>query len=151
MTSELIACELVTALSTKFGTSSDFACMRHASVNNVAIHFFTLIYPSLIDVPCFSHTLNLVGEHFKVSTVSEFVSSWMSARSAKAKLVWKDIVGSSAFILPYQMVLSAGSVTPCNGMLWNVEPFLDNIDTAPATTAKLHDIEKVSGRACRSD
>ena len=59
MTGEEIARELITALSTKFGISSDLllACMRdRTSVNNVAVHFLSMMYPSLIDVPCFSHT-----------------------------------------------------------------------------------------------
>ena len=55
MTGGEIARELITALSTKFGISSDLllACMRdRASVNNVAVRFLTMMYPSLIDVPC---------------------------------------------------------------------------------------------------
>jgi len=114
-----------------------------ASVNNVAVRFLQMMYPSLIDVPCFSHTLNLVGEHFKVPTVSEFVSSWVSlfAHSAKAKLVWKDRVGST--VLSYSPTRwwsqweVLHQVMVCFG---DVEPFLDNIDAAPATTAKLRKI-----------
>ena len=146
MTGEEIARELITALSTKFGISSDLllACMRdRASVNNVAVRFLSMMYPSLIDVPCFSHTLNLVGEHFKVPTVSEFVSSWVSlfAHSAKAKLVWKDRVGSAVLSYSHTRWWSQWEVLHqvmvCFG---DVEPFLDDIDTAPATTAKLRKI-----------
>ena len=101
------------------------------------------MYPSLIGVPCFSHALKLVGEHFKVPTVYEFVSSWVSlfAHSAKAKLVWKARVGSA--VLSYSptrwwsqwKVLH--QVMVCFG---DVEPFLDDINTAPATTAKLRKV-----------
>ena len=76
MTGEEIAHELITAFSAKFGISSDLACMRdRASVINVAVHFFNDV--PVTDVPWFL-TLNLVGEHFKVPTVSEFVSSCVS-------------------------------------------------------------------------
>ena len=37
-----------------------------ASVNSVAMATLKLLYPSLLDVGCFSHTLDRVGEHFKV-------------------------------------------------------------------------------------
>ena len=51
----------------------------------------------IVDIGCFSHTLNLAGEHFKVPTLSEFVSWWMSlfSHSPKAQLLWKEQVGVS--------------------------------------------------------
>ena len=55
------------------------AAMRdRVSVNNVALRTLKVVYPYVVDVGCFSHTINLAGEHFKVPTLSEFVSSWVA-------------------------------------------------------------------------
>ena len=43
-----------------------------ASTNEVAMRTVMVLYPRLLDVGCFSHTLNLVGEHFHTTTLSEF-------------------------------------------------------------------------------
>ena len=38
-----------------------------ASVNDAAMRIVKVIYPNLLDVGCFSHTLDLVGEHFHIA------------------------------------------------------------------------------------
>ena len=146
MSGNEIARELISTLSTNYSICSNcvLAAIRdRASVNNVAIRVLQVVYPSLIDVGCFSHTINLAGEHFNVPTLSEFTTSWVSlfVHSAKARLAWKDQVGIaicshcptrwwSQWEVMQQLMVSFG----------DVEPFLNSArsdDIAPATVAKL--------------
>ena len=94
-----IARELISTFSTKYGIGSSclLAAMRdRASINNVAVQILQVVYPSLIDVGCFSHAINLAGEHFKVPALSDFTALWVSlfVPSGKARLAWKDQVGT---------------------------------------------------------
>ena len=51
----------------------------------------------MLDVRCFSHTIDHVGEHFNTPTLSAFVSSWVSlfGHTPKARLLWKQQTGRS--------------------------------------------------------
>ena len=65
MTGEKIAQQIIVIVSTEFGISSNLivAAMRgRASVNDVAMRTIKVVYNELLDVGCFSHTLNHVGE-----------------------------------------------------------------------------------------
>ena len=67
MTGEELARELITVLSINYSVSptSLLAAMRdRASVNNVALRTLKVVYSLVVDVGCFSHTINLAGEHF---------------------------------------------------------------------------------------
>ena len=69
LTGEEVARQLISTLSTNYGISSDMllAAMRdRASANYVAIGTLSIVYPKLLDVGCFSHTLDHLGE--KLST-----------------------------------------------------------------------------------
>ena len=48
-----------------------------------------------MNVVCFSHTLDNVGNHLVIPTLVEFGSLWirMFRHSCKAKLLWKDLTG----------------------------------------------------------
>ncbi len=50
---------------------------------------------SLIDIGCFSHTLDLCGDKIKAPNLFEFMLSWLSlfSDSPKAKIVFKELVG----------------------------------------------------------
>ena len=63
-----------------------------ASVNNVAICTLKILYPHLLDIGCFSHTLDLVGDHFKLPQLTKFLNSWLSLFS-KTKFLWKEQTG----------------------------------------------------------
>ena len=41
-----------------------------ASVNGLAMEVVKVIYPHIMDVHCFSHTLDLVGDKFQICTTS---------------------------------------------------------------------------------
>ena len=74
---EEVAQELINVLSTTLGITSHYvvATMRdRASVNNVAIRTLKILYPNLLDIGCFSHTLDLVGDHFKLPQLTEFLN-----------------------------------------------------------------------------
>jgi len=73
--------EVARVLSTSLGITSHYVVttMRdRASVNNVAIRTMKIIYQISLDVGCFSHTLDLVGDHFKFPNLAEFVSTWLA-------------------------------------------------------------------------
>ena len=94
MTGEKVACELVNVLSNKLGIGSNYlvAAMRdRASVNKVALRTLSVIYPCLLDVGCFAHTLDLVGEKFSTPVLSEFISLRINlfSHSPKCQLIWK--------------------------------------------------------------
>ena len=100
MTGEEIARELISVLSTSYSIGSNqlLAGMRdRASVNNVAMRTMKILYPHMLDVGCFSHTIDHVGEHFKTPVLSSFVSSWVKifSHSPKARLLWKQQTGRS--------------------------------------------------------
>lgn len=59
-------------------TSLLAAMHDHASVNNVAIRTLKDVYHALIDIGCFSHTLDLVGSKFVVPHLNNFMSAWVN-------------------------------------------------------------------------
>jgi len=69
--------ELIRILGAQYDiTSSEIeAVMRdYASVNNVAKRTLNFFYPVVLDVSCFSHTLNLVGDHYKLPNLLDFLN-----------------------------------------------------------------------------
>ena len=68
-----------------------------ASVNNVALRVFKVIYPNIMDVRCFSHTLDIVGNKFKTPLLATFSSYWISlfSYSPRTKMLWKDYTGQA--------------------------------------------------------
>ena len=141
---EEVAWELINILSTTLGITSHYviATMRdRASVNNVAIRTLKILYPHLLDIGCFSHTLNLVGDHFKLPQLTEFLNSWLSlfSHSTKTKFLWKEQTGRamatysqtrwwSKWEVMQQLLVQFG----------DIKPFLvKNSDIGPSTRPKL--------------
>ena len=78
MTGEEIAQHIIVILSTKFGISSNLivAAMRdRASVNDVEMRTIKVVYNEQLDVGCFSHTLNHVGEQMNTHP---FCNAWIA-------------------------------------------------------------------------
>lgn len=99
MAGEEVARELLTVLSTELGipASRVIAAMRgRASVNTVAMRNVAITYPSLMDIGCLSHTLDLVGGHFELSTLGKFMKHWeaLFKHSPKSRLQWHEQTGS---------------------------------------------------------
>lgn len=98
MTGEEIARELIRIISANYDIDSNqlIAAMRdRAAVNGVAVRTVAVVYPKALDIGCFSHTIDRVGEHFKTPILSEFSTSWIMlfSHSPKAKLLWKEQTG----------------------------------------------------------
>ena len=76
LSGEELATELLTALSTELGIGGGqplVAMHDRASVNGVATCTLTIMYPTVMDIGCFSHTLDLVGTKFNFPTVDKFM------------------------------------------------------------------------------
>ena len=78
--------------------NSLFAAMRDGgSANQAALDKIAFIIPKMLNVVCFSHTLDNVGNHLVIPTLVEFGSLWirMFHHSCKAKLLWKVLTGQT--------------------------------------------------------
>ncbi len=100
LTGEEIARELLTVLSVTYGIHPNnlLAAMRdRASTNNVAMRTLCIIYPNVVDIGCFSHTIDHVGSKFKTPVLTDFTSWWISlfSHSPKCRLLWKTRTGRS--------------------------------------------------------
>ena len=101
ITGEEVARQLITAVSTELSIASNLviAAMRdRASVNDVAMRTMSVIYNQMMDVGCFSHTLDHVGEKLKTAILDEFTKGWISlfSHSPKSRLAWRTETGLSA-------------------------------------------------------
>ena len=95
MTGEEIARELINTLSAEYGISSShiLGCMHdRVGCNGVAMRTLKIVFPALVDVGCFSHTLDLVGDKFCTPVLSSFIIWWISlfSHSSKSVLLWKE-------------------------------------------------------------
>ena len=54
-----------------------------------------IVFPALVDVRCFSHTLDLVEDKFCTPVLSSFIIRWLSlfSHSPKSVLLWKERTG----------------------------------------------------------
>ena len=76
LTGEEVACQIIISLTSELGIESDLliaAIHDRASVNNVAICALSIVFPKILDIGCFSHTLDHVGEHMKIPVLEEFL------------------------------------------------------------------------------
>ena len=64
-----------------------------ASINQAALDRMAFIFPKMLNVVCFSHTLENVGNHLVIPKLVGFGSLWirMFRHGCKAKLLWKDV------------------------------------------------------------
>ena len=100
MNGEELAHQLLSTLSVDFSIppSSLLAAARdRASVNNVAIRHLKILYPNLVDIGCFSHTLDHVGEKMATPNLEKFMKSWVSlfVHSARSRNAFKATMDSS--------------------------------------------------------
>ena len=147
MTGEELARQLISTLSATYGVQSNtiLATMRDgASVNNVALCVFKVIHPNIMDVRCFSHTLDIVGNKFKTPLLATFSSYWISlfSHSPRTKMLWKDYTGQamasysktrwwSKWEIFHQLMVQFG----------DLEPFLSaHPEIGPTLRSKLLDI-----------
>ena len=100
MNGEELAHQLLSTLSVDFSIppGSLLAAARdYASVNNVAIRHLKILYPNLVDICCFSHTLDHVGKKMATCTphLEKFMKSLVSlfAHSTHSRIAFKAITG----------------------------------------------------------
>ena len=101
LTGEEVAHQIVSTISTELGipTSCVIATARdRALVNNVAMRTVGTVYGGLIDIGCFFHTLDHVGEHVNTPNLDAFFKAWVSlfSHSPKARLLWRTQTGLSS-------------------------------------------------------
>ena len=81
-----------------FGPSMLLAAIRDgASVNGAALRQLSFFYPEMMDIVCFSHTIDNVGNHFQFRVLDSFTRYWVSlfSRGHTARLLWKEKTGVS--------------------------------------------------------
>ena len=86
------------AVNNSFKPDMILAAMRDgASVNGNAIKQLLFFYPKIMDITCFSHTINNVGSKFVFKVLDVFFHHWVNlfAHSYNAKLLWKQKTGKS--------------------------------------------------------
>ena len=100
MMGEELARENVHTVSTKYGLTGNrlVATMRdRVSANGVAMRTIKVLFPNILYVGCYSHTLNQVCEHFNVPHLEEFTCLWISlfSHSPRTRLEWKTETGKT--------------------------------------------------------
>ena len=88
MNGEELAHQLLSTLSVDFSVppSSLLAAARDcATVNNVAMRHLKILFPNLVDIGCFSHTLDHVGEKMATPNLEKSMKSWVSLFTHSAR------------------------------------------------------------------
>ena len=139
MTGEEVARELISVLSRMYGVKSEvlLAAMRdRASVNNLALQTVKVVYPNVVDIGCFSHTLDHVGKKFATPVLNDFLHLWISlfSHSPKARMLWRSQVGRSMISYSSTRWWSRWEVGKMLMLFFgDIEPFLlQNGDIGPA-------------------
>ena len=152
---EEIARELINVLSVTYGVDSKYilgAMRDRASVNNVAMQTLKIIYPSIVDIGCFSHTIDHVGEQFKTPILADFMNSWLTlfSHSPNTRFLWKAQTGRSMATYSSTQWWSKWEVVKqLLEYFGDIKPFLDrNEDIGPATRPKLLSIMNDSQKLC---
>ena len=98
LTGEQVERELLSVLSTEYGVvSSNLLAAMHdrASVNSVAVRTLKVLYPNVLEISCFSHTIDHVGDNFDTPVLYDFGTTWVSlfSHSPKVRLLWRSRTG----------------------------------------------------------
>ena len=146
-----LAREILTILSTQLGVSSGklLACMRDgASVNEKAMNTLSIMYPHVMNIVCFSHSLDLVGTKFVTPKLDKFMKHWFGIfqHSSRAKLLWQELTGRS---LKSFSATRWWSKWECQQQImtqWgDVPKFLAATDVAPKSCQKLKNLLQTAG------
>ena len=96
---ELAQC-LIKGLAADFAIRPDdlLAAMKDGTaVNQVILQQMRFYFPQLLDVNCFSHTIDNVGKHFEFHVLDTFARYWVSmfSHSPAVSLAWKARTGTT--------------------------------------------------------
>ena len=100
MSGEEVAQQIVSVISQELGIPSSVVIAKskdRASVNDVAMRTVKVVYSSILDIGCFSHTLDHVGERLRTQQLDTFFKAWVSlfVHSPKTRLLWQTQTGLS--------------------------------------------------------
>ena len=146
LSGEEVARQIITVLSTELGIPSNLlvAAMRdRASVNSVAMSTVSIVYNRVMDVGCFSHTLDHVGERMKTTVLDEFSKAWIGlfAHSPKSRLLWRQLTGLSPPSYSRTRWWSRFEVfSQLHTAFGDLPTFLNSEGLPPTTSSKLLDI-----------
>ncbi len=146
MTGEELARELISCLSVSYGVKPEslLASMHdRASTNDVAMRTVKIVYPSVVDIGCYSHTIDLAGNHFKTEILSSFISLWVSlfSHSPKAKFLWMVKTGMSVESYSATRWWSQWEMMKQLMLLYgDVDSFVTSLEGSHATKSKLLNI-----------
>ena len=146
MNGEELAHQLLSTLSVDLSIppSSLLAAARdHASVNNVAIRHLKILYPNLVDISCFNHTLDHVGEKMATPNLEKFMKSWVSfvAHSARSRNAFKATTGQ--FPKSYSETRwwsKYETMVQVHDLFGDISAFVNGGQIPEVTTCKLQDI-----------
>ena len=112
-----------------------------ASANGVAMRTIQIVYPRMIDVGCYSHTIDLVGEKFRTPNLDGFIRLWVSlfSHSPRARLFWRNRTGKAVVSYSPTRWWSKWEVmAQAMAFFGDVVPFLEtNPEMSPTTNQKL--------------
>ena len=140
---EEVARQLITVLSTELSIAPDqiVEAMRdRASVNDVVMRTVSVIFSRMMDMPCFSHTLDHVGERICTPFLNDFIKAWINlfSHSLKARLEWRTLTGLSVRLYsPTRWWSKFEVVHKLHNMFGDVPEFLHNSELPQTTTGKL--------------
>ena len=138
---------IISALSISCGIEPELpiaAVTDGTAVNDAAICAVRGVYPQVMDMKCFSYTLNLVCEKFNTPILSSFCTYWTSLffHSPGAKFLWRAQTGTT--IASYSNTHWWGEweiVQQLTAQFDDIEPFLTaNTDIGLSVHPKLLDI-----------
>ena len=97
---EELARDIITVLAEQNHVQSNSLCaaMRDgASINVAAKRTVKVIFPKVVDMRCFSHAINGVGERFSIPTLRRFLQLWnaLFCHSPPTRIAWRECTGIS--------------------------------------------------------
>ena len=119
------------------------AARDRASVNNVAKRHLKILYPNLVDIGCFNHTLDHVGEKMATPNLEKFMKSWVSlvAHSARSRNAFKATTGQfpksyseTRWWSKYEMMVQV------HDLFGDIPAFVNGGQIPKVTTRKLQNI-----------
>ena len=143
MTGEEIARELISILQVNYGINSNklVACMHdRASANGAAMRTIKIVFPMVVDIGCYSHTLDLVGEKFDLPVLDDFIRLWINlfSHSPRVQMEWRTRTGRSMKTFSSTRWWSKWEVFyDIFALFGDIVPFLRATEASPTTCNKL--------------
>ena len=97
---EELARELIKVLAQHYNVQDNNLCAamsNGASVNGAVMRTVKVVFPKVVDMRCFSHAIDYVGDHFNIPTLKRFLQLWNIhfGHSPATRLAWRERTGIS--------------------------------------------------------